>query len=103
MFPPPNVWHKFRERIENFGFFYTSWKYVSSPQMFGTNIRTEVKMLGFIHILEIFFHPPNIWHKYQDRSENVGFCTHPRNMFPPPNVLLKFRERIKNVGFVYTS
>ena len=100
-FQPPNVWHKYREGIKKKN--YTSQKYVSTPQIFGANIRTEVKMLGFIHILEICFHPPNIWHKYQDRSENVGFCTHPRNMFPPPNVLLKFRERIKNVGFVYTS
>ena len=55
------------------------------PQMFGTNIGRELKKK--LHILEICFHPPNIWRKYQDRSENVGFYTHPRNMFPPPKYL----------------
>ena len=82
------------------------------PQMFGTNLGKELKILGFfthpgnmfpapkclaqisggnlkknLHILEICFHPPNIWRKYQDRSENVGFYTHPRNMFQPPKYL----------------
>ena len=42
------------------------------------------KMLGFVHILEICFHPTNVWHKSWDRIENFVFFTHPRNMFPAP-------------------
>ena len=60
-------------------------------------------MLGFMHILEICFQPPNVWHKYQDRIENVGFYAHPINMSPPPKVWHKFRDRIENVVFLYTS
>ena len=60
---------------------YTSYKYVSTPQIFGTNIRIELKMLGFVHILEICFHPTNVWHESWDRIENFGFYTHPINMF----------------------
>ena len=42
------------------------------PQMFGTKIMRELKMLAFIHILEICFHPTNIWHESWDRIENIG-------------------------------
>ena len=38
-------------------------------------------MLGFVHILEICFHPTNVWHESWDRIENFGFYTHPINMF----------------------
>ena len=85
MFPPPNVWHKFRERIKNVGFCTHPRNMFPAPkclaQISGGNLKKK------LHILEICFHPPNIWHKYQDRSENVGFYTHPRNMFPPPKYL----------------
>ena len=51
------------------------------------------------HMPEICFQPPNVWHEFWDRIENVVFYAHPRSMFPSPNVLHKFRNRIKNVGF----
>ena len=38
-------------------------------------------MLGFVHILEICFHPTNVWHESWDKIENFGFYTHPINMF----------------------
>ena len=64
---------------------HISQKFVSTPQMFGTNIRIEVKMLDFKHILEIFLYPPMF-------GTNLGieskmFFTHPRNMFPTPKCL----------------
>ena len=54
MFPPPNAWHEYQDRIENVFFLHISQKYVSTHQMFGTNMRIELKVLGFIHILEIY-------------------------------------------------
>ena len=50
------------------------------PQIFGTNIRIELKMFFSSPIPEICFHPPNVWYKYEDRIESVGFHTHPRNI-----------------------
>ena len=35
-----------------------SQKYVSTPQMLGTNIRVELNILGFTHILELVPPPP---------------------------------------------
>ena len=70
------------------------------PQKFGTNFGRELKMLGFMHILEICFQPPNVWLKYQDISENVGFFLHILEIcFQPPNVWHKYRERIQNLVF----
>ena len=112
-FYPKNVWHEFWDRIENVGFYTHPRSMFPSQQMFSTNIRRELKMLGFIHILElcfhpqmfgtkimrelkmlafihileICFHPTNVWHKSWDRIENFGFYTHPINMFPPPKCL----------------
>ena len=110
MFPLPNVQHEYQDRIENVGslcrslcwvfVIYTSQIYVP-PKIFDTNIRIELKMFGFsppkclarisgqkmfgfTDLLEICFHPQNVWHEYQDIIENVGFYTPPRNMFPPP-------------------
>ena len=40
--------------------------------LFGTNFGIELNMLGFIHIPEICFRPPNVWHKFLDKIENVG-------------------------------
>ena len=54
MFPPPNVWHEYQDRIERVFLLHLSQKYVPTPQMFGTNMRIELKVLGFIHILEIY-------------------------------------------------
>ena len=59
----------------------------------GPMCRVRIENAVFLYILE----PPNVWHKYQDRIENVGFYAHPRSMFPSPNILHKFQNRIKNV------
>ena len=48
MFPPPNAWHEYQDRIENVFFLHISQKYVSTHQMFGTNMRIELKVLGFM-------------------------------------------------------
>ena len=71
------------------------------PQKFGTNFGRELKMLGFMHILEICFQPPNVWLKYQDISENVGFYAHPRNMFLPPNFRTNFGIEFKMLFFLH--
>ena len=60
------------------------------------------KMFCFTDLLEICFHPQNVWHEYQDIIENVGFYTPPRNMFPPPKFWHEYQDRIENVGsFTY--
>ena len=56
-------------------------------------------MFGFTDLLEICFHPQNVWHEYQDIIENVGFYTPPRNMFPPPKFWHEYQDRIENVFF----
>ena len=85
-FYPQNVWHEFWERIENVEIYTHPRSMFSSQQMFSTNIRRELKMLGFMHILEICLHPQMFGTNFRDKIENV-FFTHPRNMFPTPKCL----------------
>ena len=58
-----------------------SQKYVSTPQMLGTNIRVELNILGFTHILELVPPPPNVLHGNQDWMMYIGLSIHPRNRF----------------------
>ena len=50
------------------------------PQNFGMNIRIELKIFFSSPIPEICFHPSNVWYEYEDRIESVGFHTYPRNI-----------------------
>ena len=54
--------------------------------------------IGFIHIPEICCNPPNVWHKYQDRIENVALYTSQKYVSNPQNVLHEYQDRM-NVWF----
>ena len=70
--------------------------------MFCMTIRIKLKGLGFIHMPEICFHPPNVWHEFWDRIENVGFYTHPRSMFPSQQMFsTNIRRELKMLGFMH--
>ena len=103
MFPLPNVWHEFQNEIENAGFYthqrnrfippkffawiyrmelkvwilYTCRKFVSTPQMFGTNFGIELKKF-YTHPRKMLY-PLDVLHDYQDIVERVGFYTHAGN------------------------
>ena len=69
------------------------------PQMFGRNIKIELKMFFSSPIPEISFHPQNVWYKYEDRIESAGFYTHHRNMFPPQMLGTNIRIELKMLSF----
>ena len=81
MLPPPNVQHKYQERIENVEFYTHPTNMFPPPKYLAQISGQNLKMLGFVHILEICLHHTNVWHKSWDRIENFGFYTHPINMF----------------------
>ena len=66
-------------------------------QMFDTNIRIEFEMLGFIHIPEICFHPPDVLHEYG----NMEMYTHRINWFLPYPHSLQNRARIAQIQQLY--
>ena len=65
--------------------------------MFDTNIRIEFEMLGFIHIPEICFHPPDVLHEYG----NMEMYTHRINWFLPYPHSLQNRARIAQIQQLY--
>ena len=82
-----NVWHEFWDRIENVGFYTHPRRMFPSQQMFSTNIRRELKMLGFMHILEICFHPQMFGTNFGRELKMLGFvhildiCFHTTNVW----------------------
>ena len=96
-FHPPNVLHEFRDRSEKVPFFThpKSMFPFPSQKMFSTHFGIEVKMLGLIHIQDIYFQSSNFWHAYHDKFENVGVYKNPWNTFPLP----KYQDKIENVWF----
>ena len=70
-----------RRGIENVEFYTHPTNMFPPPKYLAQISGQNLKMLGFVHILEICFHPTNVWHESWDRIENFGFYTHPINMF----------------------
>ena len=89
---PPNVWHKYQDKIENIGFYkHPRNRFLSNPHLPLNRAGRAQRHLLYFCILNP---PPQMFSMNMRKMKNVGLNTHPRNRFlSNPHLLLNRARR----------